>query len=112
MFEDELFLVVDCLICRTPITVLKAHHKQFDDAEKVIIRKTLTEIAAANPEVEIPEFLAHLHYGKPDWVIDWEQRRIPDHAHCHLRPFPFPKTTMWERIFGGTEMRDESNCKP
>ena len=76
--EDNLIIVVDCLLCQVPMAVLKAHRAQFTEEEKGDIRQLMRQF---NGE-----------------VIDWEQRRIPDHAHCHLRPYPFPGTKQWEKI--------------
>ncbi len=98
VLENNLFIVVDCLICQTPMLVLKSHRQAFNDREKAIIRQLLGEIADSISEAVIPTHFAHLHQGAPLWVIDWEQRRIPDHAHCHLRPFPFPNTDNWEKV--------------
>lgn len=77
-YEDDMLIIVDCLICKVPMAVLKAHRSGFTSAEKDHVRKTLTRWATSG------------------CVIDWEQRNIPDHAHCHLRPYPFPGTNLWE----------------
>ncbi len=76
--EDDLIMVVDCLACQVPMAVLKVHRAQFADAEREHVRTVLRQFEGE--------------------VIDWKQRRIPDHAHCHLRPYPFPGTRNWERI--------------
>ena len=82
--EDDLIIVVDCLLCQVPMAVLKAHRAQFTEEEKEHIRHLL----------RLNRFKRQFN-GE---VIDWEQRRIPDHAHCHLRPCPFPGTKQWEKI--------------
>lgn len=79
--EDELIMVVDCLVCHTPMAVLKKHRAAFSQSERQHILDYFRTIAA------------------PGSVIDWEQRKIPDHAHCHLRPKPFPGTDGWEYLF-------------
>ncbi len=70
--ENDRYIVVDCIICCTPMVVKKAHEPSFSPEEK-------QEVAA----------LLIFLFGTAG-VIDWEQRKIPDHAHCHLRPKAFP----------------------
>lgn len=66
-YENEDFVVVDCLICRVPMAVLKEHRAAFTEAEKTRLEKTFRDLFGEN--------------GAPDW----EQRRIPEHAHVHFR---------------------------
>ncbi|MDK9698686.1 MAG: hypothetical protein OEM52_00855 [bacterium] len=73
-YENEQFIVVDCIICQTPMVVLKAHRPSFNDHEKNTLAKMLIELFGIHG------------------VLDWEQRKIPEHAHVHLRPRPFPGT--------------------
>ena len=76
--EDDIIIVVDCLVCNVPMPVLKAHRASFSVSEKEHIRNILREIGGG--------------------VIDWEQRKIHDHAHCHHRPAHFPGTRHWEEL--------------
>lgn len=66
-YEDDDFIVVDCLICRVPMAVLKDHRSEFTDDEKARLRKMFFDLFGS--------------LGDPDW----EQRRIPEHAHVHFR---------------------------
>lgn len=112
-WEDEDIIVIDCLVCRVPMAVLKAHRDYFTAAEKERVRALLGELLDSSPlpgdeddsadcltadERRLLRLLPDWLYNERiNWVIDWEQRQIPDHPHCHLRPFPFPGTRMWER---------------
>ena len=78
--ENNMIIVVDCLECRVPMAVLKAHRSSFSDVEKDHIRAVFHRLSTDGG------------------IIDWEQRKIPDHAHCHLRPHPFPGTQHWEKL--------------
>ncbi len=73
--EDERYIVVDCIICHTPMVVKKAHEANFTFEEKSEVGKLLIQLFGTSG------------------VIDWEQRKIPDHAHCHLRPYAFPNSS-------------------
>jgi hypothetical protein len=114
-FEDELLLVTDCVVCRTPMAVAKAHRPHFKLEEKALIRAyyrmlLASSSSASSSSSDLSAFLTRSeialrvvcpewdYAGRITWVIDWEQRQIPDHPHCHLRPFPFPGTTMWEEV--------------
>jgi len=69
-YEDQDFVIVDCLICREPMAVLKEHRSSFSEMEKerlLCIFKNL--------------------FGN-DKHPDFTQRRIPTHAHVHYRLFP------------------------
>jgi hypothetical protein len=70
-FEDERCWVADCLVCATPMIVLRAHSIPDPDVEAQLLDR-LTEVAA-------------LRYPNGFW-IDGERRRIPDHWHAHARP--------------------------
>ena len=102
--EDDLLLIVDCQVCRVPMAVLKTHRAIFTEEEQEHIRGVFRDLLATTP-IPLTEdayrFWKSVLMTDSDeliWVIDWEQRRIPDHAHCHLRPRPFPGTTKWEKI--------------
>lgn len=107
VYEDDLIMVVDCQTCRVPMAVLKAHRASFSESEKERVRRFFNDLLAADP-VPLAEstdltrlFGGELLMNDPasaPWVIDWEQRKIPDHAHCHLRPKAFPGTRHWERV--------------
>lgn len=65
-YEDGDFIIVDCLICRVPMAVLKEHRARFTESERRRIVALFRELFG---------------YAEPDF----EQRRIPDHAHVHYR---------------------------
>jgi hypothetical protein len=96
LHNDERFIVVDCLVCGIPMAVLKEHKPKFDDNEKKIIRNFFRNLLSTHKFEEIAPGFEPLR--KIKWVIDWEQRKIPDHPHCHLRPYPFHNTTQWEPL--------------
>ncbi len=107
VYEDDRIIVVDCLVCRVPMAVLKTHRASFVEEEKAHIRRYFRELLASNPiPLDRCTDLSRLYGGETllvhpasaCWVIDWEQRRIPDHAHCHLRPRGFPNTCQWETV--------------
>lgn len=66
-YEDDELIIVDCLICRVPMAVLKEHRPRFTDEEKERIKSLFNELFG--------------EHGHPDF----EQRRIPEHAHVHFR---------------------------
>jgi nucleoside-diphosphate-sugar epimerase len=66
-YEDENIIIVDCLICRVPMAVLKEHRSSFTDEEKARLERMFSDLFG---EGHCP---------------DWEQRRIPEHAHVHVR---------------------------
>jgi len=71
-FEDEECWVADCMVCATPMIVLRAH-ELLDPAGEARMLEHLEEIATAR-------------YGDQGYWIDPERRRIPDHWHAHARP--------------------------
>lgn len=71
-YEDETIIIVDCDTCRVPMVVLKEHRASFRPEEKKLIGKKLINL-----------------FGKEGY-IDWQQRKIPYHAHCHLRKNLYP----------------------
>ena len=109
VFEDDFMIVVDCIVCRTPMAVLKAHRPSFTPAERDRVRLFFRSLLASEPLPFAEDTDLNQVYGgaellanpnAAEWVIDWEQRQIPDHAHCHLRPKHFPGTKRWERLVG------------
>ena len=105
--EDNLLLVVDCLICQVPMVVLKVHRTSFSKTERIHVREVIQKLFANHPNPLTLEsavlwqrrgFLSADMTSPTGWVIDWEQRRIHNHAHCHLRPGPFPGTAGWEKV--------------
>lgn len=98
-YEDERFMVVDCVLCHTPMLVLKVHRSDFSDAEREEARLLLRRLFGGNnARTLLSPLFRHLTTEDVRWVIDWEQRRIPDHPHCHIRPFPFPLSHHWEYL--------------
>lgn len=107
IYEDELVIVVDCLVCRVPMAVLKTHRREYTEGERRAVRGMFRELVGRGVPLLTADARSWLHWHNlplPEgteairWVIDWEQRRIPEHAHCHLRPLPFPGTTHWESL--------------
>lgn len=76
-YEDDTIVIVDCLICQVPMAVLKEHRATFTEDEKIRLEKTFSDLFG--------------NEGKPDW----EQRRIPEHAHVHYRKHGM--TLPWQR---------------
>jgi len=66
-YADDEFIIVDCLICRVPMAVLKEHKAGFSEEQKEKLINIFHELFGDN---------AH---------PDFEQRRIPEHAHVHYR---------------------------
>jgi len=113
-YEDEQIIIVDCLVCHLPMAVARAHRNHFTDEERLHARSILKQILLSGPAgashligpdhpirtiPHLTEALRNLE-SNPDhrWVIDFEQRQIPNHPHCHLRPFSFPGTSQWEYL--------------
>jgi hypothetical protein len=71
-FENDECWIADCLICRVPMVVLRAHDAAPGDSERAALVANLTPIA--------DEF----HAGR-GWYYDDHMRRIPDHYHGHAR---------------------------
>jgi nucleoside-diphosphate-sugar epimerase len=65
-YEDDDFIIVDCMICHVPMAVLKEHRAKFTPHEKERITAKFKEL-----------------FGEA--ATDFEQRRIPEHAHVHNR---------------------------
>ncbi len=76
-YEDGDFVIVDCLICREPMAVLKEHRPEFTDRERERLIGLFGEL-----------------FGD-DRHADFEQRRIPEHAHVHYRRAPH--SLPWQR---------------
>jgi len=70
-FEDDECWVSDCMVCMTPMIVLRSHSLPEPDDETRLLAR-LEQIAAER-------------YPEGYW-IDPERRRIPDHWHAHARP--------------------------
>jgi hypothetical protein len=70
-FEDDECWVTDCMVCRTPMIVLRAHALLDADDEARLLARL--------------EGFAAERYPDGFW-IDPERRRIPDHWHAHARP--------------------------
>ncbi len=70
-FEDDECWVSDCMVCMTPMIVMRSHGLPEPDDETRLLAR-LEEIAAER-------------YPQGYW-IDGERRRIPDHWHAHARP--------------------------
>ncbi len=69
-YEDDKFIIVDCLICNVPMAVLKEHRSSFTEDEKKLLMKIFEDIF------------------EKDQHPDFTQRRIPEHAHVHYRTVP------------------------
>lgn len=107
LFENEIVLVTYCIICRVPMAVLKAHRPGFTSDETEQVRSVFLDMTKDNAipiDRRVPlDRVAGGAFLKENtepvsWIIDFQQRKIPDHAHCHLRPHPFPGTRDWESL--------------
>jgi hypothetical protein len=84
-FEDEECWVADCMVCATPMIVLRTHG--------------LPDAAGETRLLERLEAIAAQRYPQGFW-IDGERRRIPDHWHAHARPaggFFDPGSELYDR---------------
>lgn len=72
--EPFRFAILDCDSCDVPMVVLGDHRATPTDAEKATMQQRLGEIA--------DRLFEH------GWFFDDHMRQIPDHYHCHARPFP------------------------
>jgi len=106
-YQDDLFIITECKVCGVPMAALRAHRARFQEVESEILRKLFQELTAQNnglinPASPVWALLKPRQVSDAssafNWVIDWQQRQIPDHAHCHLRPCAFPGTRQWERL--------------
>lgn len=66
-YEDNEYIIVDCITCWVPIIVLKEHRPEFTEDEKHRVYEIMTGL-----------------FGN-DGYIDFRRRAIPDHAHAHYR---------------------------
>ena len=64
-FEEEKFIVMDCIKCEVPMYVWKSH------------------IFPTEEEVEVMVLHAKEHF--PDTELDFKRRAIPEHYHFHAR---------------------------
>ncbi len=71
-FEDEECWVADCMICATPMVVLRMHGMPDPGSEGRLLAH-LERVAASR-------------YGEDGYYVDGRMRRIPDHWHAHARP--------------------------
>jgi hypothetical protein len=68
LYEDEAFLVGACPDQpECALVALRQHRPEFMEDEKAWIELFVSQ-----------EF--------PGWVIRWEMRSLPGHAHCHIEP--------------------------
>ncbi len=104
VYEDDLIIVVDCLVCQVPMAVLKQHRPSYTPEEKLHVERFFKQLVKDHPvPIDANTNIEKIYGGEEllktpeatEWVIDWEQRQIPDHAHCHLRPLHFPNTDKW-----------------
>jgi len=89
LFEDEECWVADCVVCRTPMIVWRAHGLPEAELESQLLER-LEQVAAGR-------------YGVDGFWIDPERRRIPDHWHAHARPaggFFDPASELYEKYEG------------
>jgi hypothetical protein len=68
------YTVVDCDSCDVPMAVLGVHRREISADERTAIQRGL----AALGDRLFPE----------GWFFDDHMRQIPDHYHCHVRPYP------------------------
>ncbi len=59
--EKDGFIITVCKTCGVPLIVAHNHREEFTPEEKELIQDMF-----------------------PEYRIRWEQRKIKDHAHCHL----------------------------
>lgn len=67
-------VILDCDSCDVPMVVLGAHRARPTEAERAIMQEALANVA----NERYPQ----------GWYFDDHMRQIPDHYHCHARPFP------------------------
>ena len=66
IFENDSFIICDCLTCSIPLVVLKRHSMELGSAELVHLINVLYELFGG---------FYHLRF---------DQRKIKDHWHCHI----------------------------
>ena len=71
--EDVLCWIAECNSCRPDIIVVHQHHKKdFDPIEIDCIEKEAEKVA-------------NKQFGSGNWKFDFARRKIPNHAHFHIR---------------------------
>jgi hypothetical protein len=83
--EDDECRMTDCMVCMTPMIVLRSHGLPDPKDEARLLERL--------------ERFASERYPDGYW-IDPERRRIPDHWHVHARPaggFFDPASDLYDR---------------
>lgn len=75
LHEDAIVWAALCSSCHVPMVVLKRHTDQPTRAERHHMHTVMIELGAA-------------HWKQAPWLIDEENKSIPDHAHMHARHAP------------------------
>jgi hypothetical protein len=70
-FEDDECWMTDCMVCMTPMIVLRSHGLPEPKDEARLLERLARFAAQRYPD---------------GYWIDEERRRIPDHWHAHARP--------------------------
>ena len=68
------FSILDCDSCDVPMVVLGEHLQAPSDEQRSVMQRELGRIA----DTKYPQ----------GWFFDDHMRQIPDHYHCHARPYP------------------------
>lgn len=68
------FTILDCDSCDVAMVVLGDHRKAPSEEERKLM------------QVELGRIADRLYPG--GWYFDDHMRQIPDHYHCHARPYP------------------------
>lgn len=67
MYIGRNIFVIECDNCKVPMAVSIDHKKEFFNEERILIHQIFYKIL------------------RLQGTIDWNMRKILDHAHCHLR---------------------------
>lgn len=74
-FEEPFrFVLLDCDSCDVPMVVFGEHRATLSDEERNVMQDALATLAREK-------------FGDR-WFFDDSMKQIPDHYHCHARPFP------------------------
>jgi len=68
-YEDDIYWIADCMDCKVPMAVLKAHRKPIKDELEQMIEK------------------ARELFDMETNVFDFNMSKIPNHFHFHIRKF-------------------------
>lgn len=68
------FTILDCDSCDVPMVVWGRHSATPSDEERRVMQEHLGKLA----DQKYPQ----------GWFFDDHMRQIPDHYHCHARPYP------------------------